>query len=174
MKRTITIIVLSVIIVILLAVIIFGYFGNKKRITNLTLTNDETVKYYTELLEKEKNKKPITIKEIQVMTDKEKEQTIIKLQDEKKGLLDIIQKLNSDLEKTNNELKKQYKLKHSIEAFALAGIDTTLTPDIYIGLAYTRTFYITNKLAFNIGGGVGYKPYKDQGGCLLFELGFKF
>ena len=174
MKRTITIIILSVIIVILLAVITFGYFGNKKTITKLEKSNENLLTAVEDYQKQLKEKKVITIEKIKLLTDPEKEKLIMDQQDTLLKNMIVIDELKQALEKTNNELKKQYKPKHSIEAFVLAGIDTTLTPDIYIGLTYMRTFYITNKLAFCIGGGAGYKPYYDKGGALFFQTGFKF
>jgi len=178
MKNYLIPIACIVIIIFLISGIFFGYFFLKKKWekqkTELIQTNEKKEAYYKELLEKEKNKKPITIKEIQVMTDTEKEQTIIRLQEEKKELLIAVEDLNNQLSKSTIELKKQYKLKNSIDAIGMIGTDEDVKLDVWVGVEYKRTFYISDKLAFNLGGGVAVKIKHNLGGAGIISLGFKF
>lgn len=178
MKNYLIVICIFIIFIFLVTGLIFGYFWHRKQMekqkTELVQANEKKIDEVNALLEKEKNKKPITIKEIQIMTDAEKEKTILTLQEEKKELLVTIEDLNDQLQKTNEQLKKYYQLKNSVDVIGMIGTDEELKLDVWVGIEYKRTFYINDKVAFNIGGGGAVKLKHNLGGAGIVSLGFKF
>jgi hypothetical protein len=167
MKRWISIIILSVLLLLSIGFSIFTILIRKSNETKLTKANDEKLielKYELEDREKEikrlKDNPTIKIEEKVVIQEK-----IIEKDTE------IISDLKFRLDETNTKLKKVYHPTHGIGFFVLAGLDNSLDIDIYIGVTYRR-YWLNGRIFLGAGGAV--KPYKNIGGSLLLEAGFTF
>jgi hypothetical protein len=173
MKKAIWI--LSILLFISISIIVLMLLISKKNNTKLTKENDTTLKDKPIVMDSRDNQikdiTPITNETIKYVTVKENEEKYKKIID---ADTIIINDLYDRLYKTNKALKSIFSFQHSLSIFALGGFDTTLKPDIYIGIMYRRYFTNLRFIEPFIGGGVAVKIYEDRGGAALFEVGFKF
>jgi hypothetical protein len=147
------------------------YF-HKKSTNALVQSNEE---YLDKLSEKIKNRDE-KIKSLENMSINKK--VIIQKEIIKEDTT-TIENLEEKLTKTNYKLKNRFIPKHSINAFALAGLGfdvesqyfKTPQPDIYIGLMYKRHLWEGRA---HIGGGLAVKVYKEVGIGAIVEVGIKF
>jgi hypothetical protein len=167
MKKTIAIIILSVLLFISIGISILSVYLNRNNQTKLTKANDEKLvelKYELESRDKEikrlKDNPEIKIEEKVIIQEK-----IIEKDTE------IIKDLKFRLDETNTKLKKRFIPKHSLSAFALIGLDNTLTYDLYVGVTYRRMFFDGK---FFVGGGAFVKPMKNVGAGVSLEIGITF
>lgn len=182
-KSTITIIILSSVIAMLIALFFTWVFINrgidnrqvKENKIAIEKINEQLIIRGQRIKELIDNPVIITTEKLVKMTNHEKDKTILDLQDKNIKLADIIKQdtfmiesLKNDLKKTTNILAKSFKTKHSISLFGLVGIDRSLDIDIYAGIIYRRYFF---EGRFYIGGGAAIKAYKELGGSVLFEIG---
>lgn len=184
MKRTIAIIVLSLIIVALIVFDTAYFLKSKKNQTKQIEKNKELLTYLdTQLEERDKviknliaNPKIITKEKIISLPDQEKTKLIIDQQNSLNKLTDIIRQDSLIIETLKDNLKKSTEimntpqLKHNVSLFVLAGIDTTKNIDIYAGLLYR--YYFIPRMYAGCGGAI--KLYQNIGGSLIFELGIAF
>lgn len=183
-KSTVTIIILSSVIAILIALFFTWWFISrgidnrqvKENKISLEKINEQLIIREQRIKELIDNPVIITKEKLIIMTEPEKDKTILDLQDKNIKLAEIIKQdtfiiesLKNDLQKTTDILAKSFHPKHSLSVFGLAGIDRSLDIDIYAGLIYRRYFFDGR---FYIGGGFAIKAYKELGGSVLFEIGF--
>jgi hypothetical protein len=167
MKRWITIIILSALLLLSIFLNIFTFMIKKNSETKLTKANDEKLielKYEIESREKEieklKSNPKIKIEEKVVIQEK-----IIEKDTE------IIKDLHFRLDETNEKLKNRFIPKHGLSLFTMAGLDNQLNIDLYIGVTYRKYWFDSR---FYVGGGVAVKPYKNIGGAAILEIGLTF
>jgi hypothetical protein len=192
MKKAI--VILIVIILILTTLIIVWYFLQKKQVTELTKRNDVVLlDLRTKLIDREKRIKELyenpTIKieyvnteTIKTLTDPQKELLIFKLQDQNAGLITknnelfkiidddtiIMKQLQSQLDKTNEALKKQFKPNWAFAGGVLGAIDTKLNVDCF-ATVNIRKYFLDGRVFLDFGG--NFKFYQNFGGGLNLGVG---
>jgi len=178
MKKAIWI--LSIALFISLLVIAFLLWWHRLATSKIIQENNIILQNKEKLLTERENtinnllENPITKETIKYLSSAKKDEIILNQQDIIKADTIIIDNLYDRLNKTNEALKATFSFQHSLSLFALAGIDKTITPDIYVGVMYRRYFTNCKLIEPFIGGGIAVKIYEDIGGAGLFEVGFKF
>lgn len=171
---------LKIILGILISIIIIGliisviiFLINKIEKEKIIKENNELISELSKKLEdrdnKIKNLKPI--KEIKYLNYDEKNGLIIKQREIIDNDTIIIADLKEQLEKSTDIIDNKTRLKNSLSAIGLIGIDQNLSLDIYTGIMYKRLF-LNGRIYLGVG--CTAKIYKTFGGGAVLEVGFSF
>jgi len=129
--------------------------------------------------------KTITKEILKTIPDKEKDELIIKFQDENNNLrirIDVLNKiidsdtstietLKASLEKTNIILKNRFIPNWGFNFAIMGGVDQKLNIDCY-GIITARKYFFDGHFYFGFGAGL--KFYDKWGGAGILEIGFTF